>query len=180
MPANPPLTASGPRALKCPRPLARNVREAVGFMVWGRVDDPEGRPLNFVDAARAAGVKPDVMRRWLDRPEVHSLLRAERKAFRATLCAGNEGALRRVRDTAANPMAVVASVRALDQMQAEEEGRAPPGAAAPGVTINIVTERATPVTIDGRAHIPVPFRAAEPEPDPEPDLNPVFKSPDEH
>ena len=83
-------------------------------------DDPDCKPLRLIAAAKLAGIKPDVMRRYLDRVEVRSLLRAERRTFREAICAGNEGALKRVRDQAGNGMAVVASVRALEQLDSPQ------------------------------------------------------------
>jgi hypothetical protein len=117
MATNPPLTASGSRDLKRPRPIPRTVRDAIVLMVYGKLDDADCKPLDFVEAAKLAGIKPDVMRRYLDRGEVRVLLRNERRAFRDAICAGNEGALQRVRDKSANGMATVAAVRALEQIE---------------------------------------------------------------
>jgi hypothetical protein len=104
-------------------------------MVCGKLDDPDCAPLSFIEAANLAGVKPDVMRRYLDRADVRALLRAERRVFRDAICAGNEGALRRVRDTSPNGMATVAAVRALEQIDdADPPNRSQ---ATPGVTIII-------------------------------------------
>ena len=63
------------------------------------------------------------MRRYLDRPEVRALLLAERRAFRTAICGGNKGALLRVRETARNGMAVVAAVRALEELEGSRDGR---------------------------------------------------------
>jgi hypothetical protein len=68
------------------------------------------------------GIKPDV--RYLDRPEVRALLLAERHAFRTAICGWNEGAFLRVRETAQNGMAVLAAVRALEELEAPRDGRA--------------------------------------------------------
>jgi hypothetical protein len=92
-------------------------------MVYGHPDDVDCGALTFVEAADATGIKPDVMRRYLDRPEVRALLLAERRAFRTAICGGNEGALLRVRETAQNGMAVVAAVRALEELEAPRDGR---------------------------------------------------------
>ena len=116
MPDNPPLTASGPRdPQKRPRPIPGPVREAIKLMVRGRPEDPDGKPLDFIEAAKIADVKPDVMRRYLDRENVRTFLRSERSAFREAICAGNEASLRRVRDSSANGMVTVAAVRTLEQ-----------------------------------------------------------------
>jgi hypothetical protein len=137
MPINPPLRASGPRELKRPRPIPRTVRDAIVLMVYGKLDDPDCKPLDFIEAAKLAGIKPDVMRRYLDRAEVRILLRNERRAFRDAICAGNEGALRRVRDKSANGMATVAAVRALEQID-EVDATRPAVIHQPGITIRLV------------------------------------------
>jgi hypothetical protein len=61
------------------------------------------------------------------------------------LCGGNEAALKRVRDKSANRMVTVAAVRALEQMDAEDGGRAA-NAPAPGVVIRIVNQTISPAT----------------------------------
>jgi hypothetical protein len=108
-------------------------------MVFGKIDDPDCKPLNFIEAAKLAGIKPDVMRRWLDRAEVRALLLKERKAFRAAICAGNEAALQRVRDKSANGMVTVAAVRALEQIDDDDPHRCSAGDSTPFMTIKIVT-----------------------------------------
>jgi hypothetical protein len=105
-------------------------------MVFGKIDDPDCKPLNFIEAAKLAGIKPDVMRRWLDRAEVRALLRSERRAFREAICAGNEAALQRVRDESANGMCVVAAVRSLEQISEDPHGRGVQESRH--VTINII------------------------------------------
>jgi hypothetical protein len=84
-------------------------------MVCGHPGAPDCRAFTFIEAARETGIKPDVMRRYLDRPDVRAPLLSERRALRAAICGGNEGALLRVRETAQNGMAVVAAVRALEE-----------------------------------------------------------------
>src|SRR5688572_30640321 len=116
MPANPPLATSGSRDpdRQRPRPIPRPIRRAIEIMVRGKPDDPDCKPLSFVEAAKLCDVRPDIMRRWLDRSEVRRFLLAERRAFRDTVCAGNELALQRVRDRSANGMAICAAVRGLE------------------------------------------------------------------
>jgi hypothetical protein len=79
---------------------------------WVSVCAKLSRPIHsiFVEASKLAGIKPDVMRIWLNRAEVRTLLLKERKAFRAAICAGNEQALQRVRDKSPNGMATVAAM----------------------------------------------------------------------
>jgi hypothetical protein len=150
MPSNPPLTASGPRELKRPRPIPKAVRAAVALMVYGKLDDPDCKPLGFIEAAKLAEIAPDHMRRYLDRAEVRALLRSERRVFRDAICAGNEGALKRIRDTSANGMSVVASVRALEQIDVEAAARPSGNTPSPGIVIRIITPAAAPLPPDPR------------------------------
>src|SRR6516162_8746523 len=129
MPILPPLTSSAGREVKRPRPIPPKLREAIGLMVYGHPDDPDCRAFTFIEAAHETGIKPDVMRRYLDRPDVRALLLSERRAFRAAICGGNEGALLRVRETAHNGMAVVAAVRALEELETPRHG--------PGVSVTV-------------------------------------------
>jgi hypothetical protein len=161
MPVLAPLTSFGPRDLveKKPRPVPKAVKDAVTLMVYGKPDDPDGRPVDFIEAGRACGIKPDIMRRWLDRPAVRALLHAERRAFRAAICAGNELSLARVRDRSENGMAVIGAVRTLENIAKEAEAR-PRGQhqATPGLVIVINSpSKGAPVTIE-----------AEPMPEPNP------------
>jgi hypothetical protein len=176
MPLNLPTTSSGPRApdKQRPRPLPKHVRRMLELMVRGRPDDPDYAPLSFIEAGRLAGIKPDIARKWLDRPEVRSFLRAERKAFREAINCGNEAALARVRDTSDNGLAVVRSVQALEQLDeqhATREGRG--GPALPGFVILVSNAPAnmqrSPVVIE---HESVP--AVEP---PEPKAPAVSRTP---
>lgn len=138
MPDIAPLTASGSREMKRPRSIPKAVREALRLMVYGREDDPDCKPLDFIEAAKLASVKPDVMRRYLDRGDVRALLRAERRVFREAICAGNERSLRHMRDTAANGMVRLGAIRVLEQIDAVETAR-PAGMPSPGICIRIIT-----------------------------------------
>jgi hypothetical protein len=132
-----PIRSSAPRQPdRRPRPIPANVKATIHLMIWGNDGDPDGLPMNLIDACASAGVKPFVMRRYLDRPSVIAHLRAEQRKRRAVDCCGNSAALRKVRDTSDNGMAVVASVRALDGMQAEDAGRS--DAVSPGITLRII------------------------------------------
>jgi hypothetical protein len=161
MPANPPLTASGPRdPEKQPRPMPKHVKDAIVLMVRGRPDDPDGKPLDFIEAAKRCGLKPDQMRKWLDRSECRSFLRAERKAWREAICAGNESALQRVRD-GDNAMASVRAVQVLERLDEEQEARSHGQVLAPGLVIQIVSD--ANVTTPTAPLIDVPVPASEPE-----------------
>lgn len=136
-----PLTASGSREphKQRQRPIPAAIRAMVACMVYGTPDDPDCRALSFIEAARECGVKPDRARAYLDRPDVRRLLLAERRAFRAAICAGNEAALQRVRDKSANGMATVAAVRALEELGDEDQRqRAGLTVNAPGMVIQII------------------------------------------
>jgi hypothetical protein len=114
------------------------VKTAILLMVYGDPARPD-EPIDFIAAARLAGVQPDAMRRWLHRPAAASMLRAERRAYRLALCAGNESALARVRDRSENSMAVVKSVQVLNEMEVEETARRSGPQHTPGLVVQIIT-----------------------------------------
>jgi hypothetical protein len=116
-------------------------------MTWGDDADPDALPLDLIAACAAAGVKPYRMRRYLDRPSVIAYLRAEHRKFREVVCCGNTAALRKVRQTSENGMAIVAAVRALDGSQADDTVRAN-AVDQRGVCIRIVTVAPQPQPID--------------------------------
>jgi hypothetical protein len=151
MPDNPPLLASGPREPKKPRPLPARVKTMIGLMVRGDPGDDSSSPLDFIAAGRQVGMAPDVARRWLDRGEFRQALRAERRAFRDAICAGNEASLARIRDTSENAMAQVRAIQVLEKID-DEAARAPVGR-TPGMVIQIVNAPtlSEPVTIDHHA-----------------------------
>ena len=165
MPINPPLRASGSRELKRPRPIPKAVRDAIALMVYGKIEDPDCAPVDFITAAKLSGIKPDVIRRWLDRAPVRALLRSERRAFREAICAGNEAALQRVRDKSANGMVTVAAVRALEQIDETDPHRRSVQE-SPHLTIRIINQVAAPApavtTIEAK---PLDHEPAEPKRD---------------
>ena len=125
------------------RPIPADVKAVIHLMVWGDDANPDALPLDLIAACAVARVQPYRMRRYLDRPSVIAHLRAEHRKFREVTCCGNTAALRRVRDTSPNGMAIVASCRALDGSQAEDAGRA--SAPSPGITLRIISQ---PMPID--------------------------------
>lgn len=148
MPSHPPLCASGSRELKQPRRIPRAVRTAIALMVFGRVDDPDYKPVDFIAAAKECGIKPHVFRRYLDQPHVRAHLFAERRTFRALINAGNEGALLAIRDRAANKIASIAAIRTLEQL-AEDDGAQRHGPQqGPGLTIRIIQALAPTPMVD--------------------------------
>jgi hypothetical protein len=147
MPDIQPIGASGRFDRKRPRPIPKNVQEAISLMVVGKVDDPACEPLDFVQAAAAVGLRAFVLRRHLEKPHVRAHLLAERRTFLAMACAANESALMKVRDTAENSMSRVAAVRQLEAMHEETSVR-PAGSASPGVVIVVRNVTAPPPMVD--------------------------------
>jgi hypothetical protein len=141
-----PIRASGPREPARQRPIPAKIKAVVHNLVWGDDANPDAMPMNLIDACAAAGVKPFVARRFLDRPQVIAHLRGELRKRRAVDCCGNSAALRRVRDTSDNGMAIVASCRQLDASAVEDAGRA--DAPSPGVIIRIINQAPQPAPID--------------------------------
>jgi hypothetical protein len=141
-----PFASSAPRQpdRQQARPIPADVKAVVHLMVWGDDANPDALPLDLIAACAAAGVKPYRMRRYLDRPSVIAHLRAEHRKFREVTCCGNTAALRRVRDTSPNGMAIVASCRALDGQQSEDTGRV--SGPSPGIVLNI--HPPTPAIVD--------------------------------
>ena len=163
---HPPVLASGSREMKRPRPLPKLIRDAIVLLVRG-ADDLDC-PLDFVEAAKVAGVRPQDLRKWFDRPAFLQALRAERKSWRAAVCAGNESALKRVRDNSENGMAVIGAVRGLEDLDERETIQTRGQHERPGITINIVHRDPLPA--------PVTTKTIEAQPI-EPELNepePVF------
>jgi hypothetical protein len=130
---NPPLASTGSRSPTARlQPIPAAVRSACQAMVHDGI--------GFIDAAKANGLKPDTMRRWLHRPEVVGLLRRERAAFRAAVCAANEAVLASIRDEReGNQMARVHAIRTLENLDEGAAARSP-GTPSPGVTIRIVNQ----------------------------------------
>ncbi|WP_315729130.1 hypothetical protein [Bradyrhizobium sp. SZCCHNS2015] len=158
-----PLTATGP-GQKRPQPIPAKVKDALRLMVYGRLDDEDCQPLDFIAAAKECDVKPDVMRRYLDRPNVRAFLLAERRAFRAAICASNEAALLDVRDHSKNGLARIAAVRQLETMEiADNETHAPGRQALPGLVVHVtvpVMNGPTPPAIEHDPQLPRPLSPA--------------------
>jgi hypothetical protein len=147
MAANYPIATAGSREPdKRPRPIPKVVREAILLMIYGDPEDEDGLPIDFISAAKAVGMQPQTLRRYLHRPQVIALLRAERRAFREAVLAGNELALQRVRDgdQHSNPMARVAAARALEQLGDVDHDRPVGTSSTPGVTIRLIAQAAPP------------------------------------
>jgi hypothetical protein len=129
---------------------------------------------DFITAAKANGLKPDTMRRWLHRPEVIALIRRERAAFRLAICAANESVLAQIRDKRdGNQMARVRAVQVLEGI--EDSTVKSSNAPSPGVTVRIVNVVApsaqspiVDITPDRAPPLPQPI---------EPDVDPIFRLP---
>jgi hypothetical protein len=135
---SPPVRSAGREPKRSVR-LPAKVKTAILLMVYGDPARPD-ELIDFIAAAKLAGVQPDNMRRWLHRPEAASLLRKERAAYRLALTAGNESALARIRDKSENAMAVVRSCQVLSEWDREEfihpSGHPRP---QPGLVVQIIT-----------------------------------------
>jgi hypothetical protein len=133
-----PIASSGPREpTRRPQPIPPKIKLVVHNLIWGADNAPDGMPMTLIDACAAAGVKPFVARRFLDRPSVIAHLRAELRKRREVDRCGNSAALRKVRDFSENAMAIVNAARALDGIGADDPWRADAGV-SPGVTLRIV------------------------------------------
>jgi len=147
-----PIRSSSPREPnKRPRPVPVKVRSAIRAMIYGAENDPAAKPLNVVEAAKAVGLTPFVLRRYFERPQVLSLLRAERHAFRELLSSTNEYSLATIRDTSPNHMARCAAIRQLETLATDEAGQV--GApTTPGVIIRVlVPQPAQPIDVTPKA-----------------------------
>jgi hypothetical protein len=134
-----PFAASGPRVpTKRPRGIPPAVQAACVRMVWEGCDR--------VEAARASGLRPDTLRRWLHRPELVSFLLKENAAHCQAICAGNLHALEQIRnDKEGNQMARVASIKTLELIRGEALLRRPGELPIePGVSIRILNVTSVP------------------------------------
>jgi hypothetical protein len=140
---NVPFAASGPRSpTKRPRGIPPAVRAALLKLVW---DEEE---CDLVVAARASGLQPDTLRRWLNRSEVVGFVIRERAAKRLALCARNETVLAQIRDRGGNEMARVNAVKALEQLDEQAPSSRAANLPTPGVTIRIINVSSPPAPID--------------------------------
>ena len=156
MPATPAIAAAGPRdPVKRPRPIPKAVRAAILLMVYGKPDDPDCGPVDFVAAAKLVDLKPFVLRRYFDRGAVRALLLSERRAFRAMICSGNEAALKDIRDKSANFTARIGAIRTLEEL-ADSDASHSRNSPTPGVTINILPAPPSRELVDVGSFRPVP------------------------
>jgi len=137
-----PFAASGPRSpTERPRQIPPSVKAACLKMIHEGCD--------LVLAAQASGLRPDTLRRWLHRPELVGFLRRERAAYRQAICAGNEHALKSIRDEpGGNAVAKVNSIKCLEDMNEEGSLRRSSDVPSAGVTIRILNIAPQPAPID--------------------------------
>jgi hypothetical protein len=96
---------------------------------------------NLLAAAMAAGITTYRLREALKKAHVRTYLYHEKQALLDAVSAGNPNALKTVRDTSENGMAVVAAAKAIEQMRTEgQEVTGGPMRAAPGFVILIKTQ----------------------------------------
>jgi hypothetical protein len=160
---------------KRPRPIPTLVKTAIKLMIHGGDD---GVPLALIDAAKAVQLQPATLRRYFDRPSVVSLLRAERRAFIATLIAGNPAALAVIRDDReGNQMAKVRAIDALEAMGEEDPRRRSAQDSTPFMTIRIITPPAAtpaPVVVE---HRPIESESDDPHDSTRPLRQALFRDP---
>jgi hypothetical protein len=142
MPINLPFAASSGRDLSDkPRRIPKSVRLACLDMIHRGVD--------FIEAARANGIKPDTLRRRLHQIETIAFIRRERAAFRAALCSQNEFYLAAIRNSSQNEMARTKAISLLEQID-DEAGARPARSgevASPGVVLNIIHQAPQPASV---------------------------------
>ena len=143
-----PIASIGPREPdKRPRPIPAKIKAVCHFLVWG--DDDPDKPLDLIPACQAAGVTPFVMRRYLDRPAVIAHLRSEQRKRREVDICGSSAALKRVRDTSQNDIAIVAACRALNEQLGGDDPWRTDVADARGITLRIIHQQTPqPAPID--------------------------------
>jgi len=157
-----PLTAAGALTRRRPPAIPAKVRAALKLMVYG--NDENCTPLDFISAARECGIRPDQMRRYLDRGNVRALLMQERRAFRAAICASNEFALLDVRNNSANGVARIQAVRCLEQLDEADTSTRPGTQQGPGVIV-VINTPTSPVPQAEIVEVnPIPAPPDDPEP----------------
>jgi len=126
-----PFAASGPRSpTERPRQIPPSVKAACLKMIHEGCD--------LVVAARASGLRPDTLRRWLHRPELVGFIRRERSALRTALCSSNEYFLAQIRANSANAMAQTKAISLLEAIDDQAPMRRASDLPSPGVTIRIL------------------------------------------
>ena len=164
MPSTPPLTAAGPRDARKKERARAAARAPVdpAYGVWQAVRSGQ-HAARFYRGCVHVGMKPDVARRWLDRPQV-PLVAVLGKASEGQCVPATQGALKRVRDTSENGMTVCAAVRSLEQLNEAEDVRSSGRQQLPGLTIIIQNTplRAEPLDV---TPLPVPIETPKPLPE---------------
>lgn len=122
--AAPPIpTKTEPRALQ----VKGRLTNALKSIVW------QGNEI--VQAARAAGMNPSVVRKALAKPHVIAFLKAERDVFRAYVASQNIHHAVKLRKSG-NAMAKLGAIKYLDGVSDERTGSQ---ALTPGLTFQFVT-----------------------------------------
>jgi hypothetical protein len=130
--------------------------DAIPLMVYGLPDDPDGKALSYIEAAHAVGIRPMTLRGYFHRADFVALALKERRAHRASICIGNEGALKSVRDGSGNDMARIRAVLALEELSgADAASQRPQSEEGQRFSIAIVSrvsgaETASALTIESR------------------------------
>jgi hypothetical protein len=144
------------------------VKTAIAYMLEQKAD--------LVAAAQHAGIAPVELRRYMGKPQVRRYALEQRQIALEVFCAGSPAALTRVRDESENGMAVVASVKAGEQLRVgaiEAEGAMQ--RRQPGLTVVVLP----PLGSTGEAQVAFqapstrpPMLDVTPKPQPVPAMQP--------
>jgi hypothetical protein len=136
MPVSLPFAASGRDLSDKPRRIPKSVQLACLDMVH--------RGIDFIEAARANGIKPDTLRRHLHRIETIAFIRRERAAFRTALCSANEFYLAQIRANSQNEMARTRAISILEEIDGDSRARPMHSVPEqPGICIRIINVSAS-------------------------------------
>ena len=144
--------ASKPRRDKsAPHQVTGKLKTACDFMIYG---NEAGEPLEYDEAAMAAGLTVRAMRMALEKPHVRAYLRQQRAILIASFHSTNPLHIARMRDQSTNQMVRLQAARAIEDMGGEAaatDGRRP---MSPGVTIIIGAPTPPAIAVDGRTILP--------------------------
>jgi hypothetical protein len=127
--------------------ISKRLRRALDMMVW---PGESGHSLEWYEAAHAAGILKESMRRSLRRPVVRMYLRTEQEVFRASLSSRIPARLGQLAFQNQNANAAVSACRAV--LGQDEQVRSISGEARPWVTIRVIAAPTAPapVTIEAK------------------------------
>jgi beta-glucosidase-like glycosyl hydrolase len=128
--------------------ISKRLRRALDMMVW---PNESGVSLEWYEAAHAADIEKESMRRSLRRPVVRRYLKTEQEVFRASLSSRIPGRLGQLAFQNQNANAAVAACRAV--LGQDEQVRSTSGEARPWLTIKIVAPEPAAAAIEHSAPV---------------------------